>query len=91
MTSNQNDFDKLINNVYQTHRLFQLNVQKTVNQNLTIRNCFIGCYIVESGQDGEDRVKYATTGMDNQLFVSEFLVKLPGKQMLEEFIRRELS
>jgi hypothetical protein len=29
--------------------------------------------------------------MDNQLFVSKFLVKLPEKKLLEEFIRRELD
>jgi hypothetical protein len=34
--------------------------------------------------------KYATSGLDNQLFVSKYLVNLPEKKMLEEFIRREL-
>jgi predicted nuclease of restriction endonuclease-like (RecB) superfamily len=54
----QNNFDKLIDNVYQTHYLLQLNAQKAVNQNLTIRNWLIGCYIVEFEQNGEDRAKY---------------------------------
>jgi len=54
----QNNFDQLIDNVYQTHCLLQLNAQNAVNQNLTIRNWLIGCYIVEFEQSGEDRAKY---------------------------------
>jgi len=36
-------------------------------------------------------VKYTTTGMDDHLFVSKYLVKLPEKKVLENFMRRELS
>jgi len=36
-------------------------------------------------------VKYSTAGMDDQLFVSKYLVNLPDKQVLEGFIRRELG
>ena len=56
----QNNFESLIDNVYKTHCALQLNAQKTVNQNLTIRNWLIGCYIVEFEQNGEDRAKYGT-------------------------------
>ena len=56
----QNNFDQLIDNVYQTHCLLQLNAQIAVNQNLTIRNWLIGYYIVEFEQNGEDRAKYGT-------------------------------
>jgi predicted nuclease of restriction endonuclease-like (RecB) superfamily len=54
----QNNFDKLIDNVYQTHCLLQWNAQRAVNQNLIIRNWLIGCYIIEFEQKGEDRAKY---------------------------------
>jgi predicted nuclease of restriction endonuclease-like (RecB) superfamily len=54
----QNNFDKLIDNVYKTHSLLQQNAAKAVNQNLTIRNWLIGNYIVEFEQNGEDRAKY---------------------------------
>jgi predicted nuclease of restriction endonuclease-like (RecB) superfamily len=54
----QNNFDKLIDNVYQTHCVLQQNAQKAVNQNLTIRNWLVGCYIVEYEQHGEDKAKY---------------------------------
>jgi predicted nuclease of restriction endonuclease-like (RecB) superfamily len=60
MIAKQNNFDRLIDNVYQTHCLLQLNAQNAVNQNLTVRNWLIGCYIVEFEQNGEDRAKYGT-------------------------------
>jgi len=56
----QNNFEELIDNVYQTHYLLQQNAQKAINLNLTIRNWLIGCYIVEFEQNGEDRAKYGT-------------------------------
>jgi predicted nuclease of restriction endonuclease-like (RecB) superfamily len=55
-----NNFDELIDNVYQTHCLLQQNALKAINLNLTIRNWLIGCYIVEFEQNGEDRAKYGT-------------------------------
>jgi hypothetical protein len=36
-------------------------------------------------------VEYAISGMDNHLFVSQYLVKLPDKKVLESFIRKELE
>jgi predicted nuclease of restriction endonuclease-like (RecB) superfamily len=54
------NFDELINNVYQTHCVLQQNAAKAVNRNLTIRNWLIGNYIVEYEQNGEDRAKYGT-------------------------------
>jgi hypothetical protein len=36
-------------------------------------------------------VEYATSGLDDQLFVSKYLVKLPEKKILENFIKRELD
>jgi predicted nuclease of restriction endonuclease-like (RecB) superfamily len=53
-----NNFEELIDSVYQTHCLLQQNTQKAINLNLTIRNWLIGCYIVEFEQNGEDRAKY---------------------------------
>ena len=54
----KNNFDKLVDNVYQMHSTLQQNAVKAVNYNLTIRNWLIGCYIVEFEQNGEDRAKY---------------------------------
>jgi predicted nuclease of restriction endonuclease-like (RecB) superfamily len=47
--------------------------------------------LILCGNKSETLAKYATAGMDNQLFVSNYLVQLPEKKMLEEFIRRELD
>jgi hypothetical protein len=47
--------------------------------------------LILCGDKSKTLAKYATSGMDNQLFVSKFLVKLPEKEVLEEFIKRELE
>ena len=36
-------------------------------------------------------VEYSIAGMDDHLFVSKYLVNLPKKNVLEEFIRREIG
>jgi predicted nuclease of restriction endonuclease-like (RecB) superfamily len=57
----KNDFEDLVNIVYQTHCILQENAAKAVNYNLTIRNWLIGCHIVEYEQNGQDRAKYGTS------------------------------
>jgi predicted nuclease of restriction endonuclease-like (RecB) superfamily len=54
----EKNFETLIDNVYQTHCILQKNAAKAIDYNLTVRNWFIGCYIVEFEQNGEDRAKY---------------------------------
>jgi len=39
----------------------------------------------------EALVEYATAGMDNKLFVSKYLVQLPSKEQLQEFVKNELK
>lgn len=39
---------------------------------------------------GEKLVEYAKAGMDNQLFVSKYMLQLPKKKELEHFIKKEL-
>jgi len=60
MKIKQQNFEQLIDNIYQTHCQLQTNAQKAVNLNLTIRNWIVGYYIVEFEQNGEDRAKYGT-------------------------------
>jgi len=36
-------------------------------------------------------VKYATSGMDENMFVSKYMLKLPDKKLLESFMERELN
>lgn len=42
-------------------------------------------------EKGAKLVEYATAGMDNQLFVSKYLLALPSKETFENFISRELA
>ena len=59
-----NNFERLIENVYQTHCLLQENAAKAVNFNLTVRNWLVGWYIVEYEQNGEDRAQYGKRLID---------------------------
>ena len=38
---------------------------------------------------GPQMVEYALSGMDNQLFVSTYMLQLPDKNMLTEFIMKQ--
>lgn len=49
----------------------------------------VGILLVTNKNDA--LVQYATAGMDNNLFVSKYLVELPSKQQLEEFMKNELK
>lgn len=60
----QNNFDLLIDNVYQTHCLLQQTAQKAVNHFLVIKNWMTGFYIVKYEQKGEDRAKYGERLID---------------------------
>ena len=35
-------------------------------------------------------VEYALSGMNNQLFVSTYMLQLPDKKQLEEFLEKEV-
>jgi predicted nuclease of restriction endonuclease-like (RecB) superfamily len=47
--------------------------------------------LILCGDKHESLARYATTSIDNQMFVSQYLLKLPDKQLLESFISKELS
>jgi len=40
---------------------------------------------------GETLVKYATAGLDENIFVQKYLVELPSKEELEKYIRNEMK
>ena len=56
----KNNFEELINSIYQTHCFLHENAIKAINYNLTVRNWLFGFYIFEFEQNGEDRAKYGT-------------------------------
>jgi predicted nuclease of restriction endonuclease-like (RecB) superfamily len=47
--------------------------------------------IILCADKDDDLVEFATSGMDDQMFVSKYLLKLPDKKLLESFIKRELN
>lgn len=47
--------------------------------------------IILCANKNDTMVKYATSGMDENLFVSKYLLKLPEKKVLENFMKRELN
>jgi len=47
--------------------------------------------IILCGNKNDTLVKYATSGMDENMFVSKYLLKLPDKQLLESFMKKELN
>jgi predicted nuclease of restriction endonuclease-like (RecB) superfamily len=47
--------------------------------------------LILCGNKKETLARYATTGIDNQMFVSQYLLKLPDKKLLESFIRNEIK
>ena len=52
------DIKQLSENIIEVHKQFQQRAASAVNISLTLRNWFIGYYIVEYEQNGEDRAKY---------------------------------
>ncbi len=52
------NIEGLANNILQTNTYFLNQVKKQVNSALTLRNWFIGFYIVEYEQSGKDRADY---------------------------------
>ena len=47
--------------------------------------------IILCANKNDTLVKYATAGMDENMFVSKYMLKLPDKQLLESFMKRELN
>jgi len=47
--------------------------------------------IILCADKSDPLVKYTTAGKDNQLFVSKYLLELPDKKVLENFIRKQLD
>ena len=52
------DFESLTGHITQVQNALQEQAVHAVNLSLTARNRLVGCYIVGSGQHGEDRAKY---------------------------------
>ena len=91
--------------ILRSHILIDLKIGKFTHADAGQMNVYLNYYkeneksegdnppigLILCGDKGEVWARYATSGMDNQLFVSRYLVELPEKKVLEEFIRRKLE
>jgi len=91
--------------VLKCHVLIELKVEEFNHINAGQPNTYLNYYkneITEPADNppvgillvtnkNETLVEYATAGMDNTLFVSKYMVQLPGKEELKQFVQNELK
>jgi predicted nuclease of restriction endonuclease-like (RecB) superfamily len=91
--------------ILKCHILVELKVEDFNHHNIGQLNTYVNYYKAEIMQDDDNPpigillvtnknnalVEYATAGMDNQLFVSKYLLELPKKEQLKAFIEKELK
>jgi predicted nuclease of restriction endonuclease-like (RecB) superfamily len=91
--------------ILKCHVLVELKNERFKHENIAQLNTYVSYYkhnIMQSGDNlpigillctgkSDELVKYATAGMDNQLFVSKYLVALPKKGEWIQFINNELT
>lgn len=87
------------------HILIELKVDKFKHEHLSQLNSYVGHYndqvkqiddnptigILLCTEKGNKMVEYALAGMEEKLFVSKYLVQLPQKEQLIQFIENELK
>ena len=87
------------------HILIELKVDKFKHEHLSQLNSYVGYYndqvkptddnptigILLCTETGNKMVEYALAGMEEKLFVSKYLVQLPQKEQLIQFIENELN
>jgi predicted nuclease of restriction endonuclease-like (RecB) superfamily len=91
--------------ILKSHILIDLKIGKFTHADAGQMNVYLSYYrenemaegdnlpigIILCGDKNETLVKYATANMDEHLFVSNYLVKLPERKILENFIKKELE
>lgn len=91
--------------ILKCHVVVELKVDAFKHEYLSQLNTYVAYYNAEVKRDddnpaigillctekGKKLVEYATAGMDNQLFVSKYLLELPKKEQLEAFILNEMK
>ncbi|MEO8150779.1 MAG: PDDEXK nuclease domain-containing protein [Bacteroidia bacterium] len=91
--------------ILKCHVLIDLKVEDFNHHNIGQLNTYLNYYKAEVMQADDNLpvgillvtnknkalVEYATAGMDNQLFVSKYLLELPGKEQLAAFIQQEIA
>ena len=91
--------------ILKCHVIIELKVDAFKHEHLAQLNTYVAYYnagikrpddnpaigILLCTEKGKKLVEYATAGMDQQLFVSKYLVELPKKEELERFIQKEME
>lgn len=91
--------------ILKCHILIDLKVDKFKHENLSQLNSYVAYYkdqiklpddnipigILLCTEKGNKMVEYALAGMEEKLFVSKYLIELPSKELLTEFIENELK
>jgi len=90
--------------ILKCHVLVELKLEKFSHENLGQLNSYVNWYRVNMMTEGDNPpvgillctdknhalVEYALAGMDNQLFVSKYLLELPKKEEMQRFIDEQL-
>ncbi|TAF78836.1 MAG: DUF1016 family protein, partial [Sphingobacteriales bacterium] len=91
--------------ILKCHVIIELKIDAFKHEYLSQLNTYVAYYNAEvkrpddnlaigillCTQKGKKLVEYATAGMDNQLFVSKYMLQLPKKEQLEAFVKQELK
>ena len=88
--------------VLKCHILIELKNKKFKHENISQLNTYVGYYKENMRKTGDNEpigillctdksdelVRYATAGMDNKLFVSQYLIELPRNEEWEGFVKK---
>jgi len=88
--------------VLKCHVLIDLKNKKFKHENISQLNTYVGYYKDNMRRTGDNEpigillctdksdelVKYATAGMDNKIFVSQYLIELPKNEEWKQFVER---
>jgi len=91
--------------ILKCHVLVELKLADFNHENIGQLNTYVNWYRKNVKQEGDNDpiglllctakddalVEYALAGMDNQLFVSKYLLELPSKENIKQFLRSELK
>ncbi len=90
--------------ILKCHILLELKIDKFKHEHLSQLNTYVSYFreeikrpddndpigILLCTEKGNKLVEYALNGMDEQLFVSKYLLELPDKKQLTQFVEQEL-
>ncbi len=91
--------------ILKCHVLAELKLEKFNHQNIGQPNTYVSWYRDNMMADGDNPpvgillctgknltlVEYALAGMDNHLFVSKYMLELPKKEQMQQFIEQQIK